>query len=840
MKIDRGPRRFAERSIERPWTALAVLLAVTLAAAPGVARLTLRTDGHALVPPRDPAVLFDAEVREHFELRDPLVVLIESSHPEGIYNQETLGKVRDLTETLAALPGVGERHVTSLATETRDRVYPGTLKFRPFLDPFPQTAQSMETLRGDVAEVDLLQGTLVSEDRLATALLVGVPSPVAGDTTQNSAGDEDPAGEERRGGQGAEQVEGDAGERGERDEGAVDAADGHDRTALYRRVVEAVEPYESATDRIRVVGAPAAEALLGTHILQDLTLLVPLAMTVIAIVVWLGCRRLWGVLLALGEVGACLLFTFGVMGWLGVPVYLPTAVLPVILTTLGLADEIHIFWHYQRVLATEPGPPPAGVRATFDAMTRPVVLTSLTTSLAFLSFLASSIVPVRAFGAFAAVGILFCLLWSLTVIPAALALLGPERLRHPSLGRLVGDRRRVWTESLFGRLLSRPRATLTALAAVTLVAGVGVPRLYVQDSWIDGFARDSPFHRDTDRVNALLHGTHVLLVHLAFDPPEEEIPKGRDRSGPLLSPKLLGEIEELEAFLREWPGVGGVLGPASQLKTVSYLWMGRNEERRRIPQIPERVDVALKRFDQGRGIHRRREVIDDDLRRAVVTVFLKDANYRETAALMEGIRGYHRQHLEPLGSELGFAGDVAVSQAMIPAIVRTQVTSLLLALVGALVAVGLLTRSPVTGLLAVLPASVAVLWVFGAMGWLDVPLGVATSMFCAITLGVGVDHGIHYLESVRRNREAGTVEPPRAALGEAGPAITADAVAIAAGFGLLAVSQVPANARLGLLVAAALVSSAVLTLGGLGSLLSRATKKIRPRSSEGPRPDETA
>lgn len=264
-----------------------------------------------------------------------------------------------------------------------------------------------------------------------------------------------------------------------------------------------------------------------------------------------------------------------------------------------------------------------------------------------------------------------------------------------------------------------------------------------------------------------------------------------------------------------------MLGPASQLKTVSYLWMGRNPDRRRIPQTAARVDVALDRFDQGRGEHRRREVIDDDLRRAVVTIFLKDANYRETAALMAAMRDYHREYLEPRGSTLGFAGDVAVSQAMIPAIVRTQVTSLLLALLGALLAVALLTRSWSTGLLAVLPASVAVLWVFGAMGWLEVPLGVATSMFCAITLGVGVDHGIHYLESVRRNRETSGVSAPRTALTEAGPAILADAVAIAAGFGLLAVSQVPANARLGLLVAAALLASALLTLGGLGALLSQ-------------------
>ena len=56
-------------------------------------QLELRTDGHALVPPRDPTVLFDAAVREDFGIRDPLVVLVETSHPDGIYNAATLKSV---------------------------------------------------------------------------------------------------------------------------------------------------------------------------------------------------------------------------------------------------------------------------------------------------------------------------------------------------------------------------------------------------------------------------------------------------------------------------------------------------------------------------------------------------------------------------------------------------------------------------------------------------------------------------------------------------------------------------------------------------------------------------
>jgi predicted RND superfamily exporter protein len=140
-----------------------------------------------------------------------------------------------------------------------------------------------------------------------------------------------------------------------------------------------------------------------------------------------------------------------------------------------------------------------------------------------------------------------------------------------------------------------------------------------------------------------------------------------------------------------------------------------------------------------------------------------------------------------------------------------------------------LSRSLSTGLLAVAPTALAVLWPMGAMGLLAIPIGVATSTFCAITLGVGVDYAVHLLEGIRRlgtdPRDlpalglAARVERVSKAVREVAPAVIADAAAVSLGFGLLAFSQVPANARLGVLIAVALVASALLTLLGLSAFL---------------------
>lgn len=765
-------KRLAQRAIDRPWRTIAVMVGLTLLAAPGVLRLEMRTDGHALVPPDDPAVRIDAEVREHFGLRDPVLAVVVTDHPDGIYNADTLRRVRELTAALATIEGIGSGSVTSLATERRERLDPGTgLSFRSFLDPLPRTPAGFALLRQDLARPSaaVLQGFLVATDGRAAAVVAEVP-------------------------------------------------EGETRRAIVRQIRDAAARIESPRDRILVVGAPVAEALLGDHILADLALLLPLALAVISAVLWLGCRRLWGVLLGLAEVGACLVFTFGLMGWMGVPVYLTTAILPVILVTLGLADEIHVYWHYQHLLASKPrGPHPAAIRTTMEEMATPVVLTSFTTVIGFLSFTPSGQRPVLWLGVFAGIGVLFCLVWTLTVLPAALALLPPEKMVRPARRR---GRETGFAERLVLPLWRRPGLVAGMLAVACAAAAVGASRLYVYDSWIEGFAPGSAFRLATQEVDRRLAGTHVLRLELRFATPPEGSPRSWSREGPLLDPAAVEAVGDLEAFARRQPGVGGVLGLHSHLSALSWFWEMAGGPGRVLPEDAYDLDRLLRRYDLSQSPAERQEVIDDALERTVVTVSAREANYWSTGRLMRALREYEAEHLAPVSCRMRFAGDLAVSQAMIPAIVRTQVASVLLSLLAELLMLLALYRSLRWALLALLPAAVSVLWVFGLMGYTGIPLGVATSMFCAITLGIGVDFGIHFVERFRQARQADPFERARTALEETGPAIVVNTLLNVLGFGVLAFSLVPANARLGFLMAAALTAACAITLLPLGALLS--------------------
>jgi uncharacterized protein len=768
----------------RPRVALGWVLAAVMAMAPGLLRLELRTDGRSLVPPDDPAVAADRAARELFGLRDPLLVVLETEHPDGIFNPATLDRLERLTRDLSALPGVPPEQVVSLATEHGMRFVPGSPDFRRLLDPPPATPERLAELRDEVEAIDILHGTLVSYDRRATAVLLGVPGPADG-----------PEGEAL------------------------------DRAALVHRVAEVARRHEAGGDRLSVVGAPAAEALLGEHVLADLALLIPLSLAVIAGVLWIACGRAWAALLGLAKVGAAQVFTLGLIGWCGAPVYLTTAVIPVLLTTIGLADEIHLLWRWRH--RPEGEAPAEAIRRTVAELARPITLTSLTTSIGFLSFLGSSIPAVRSFGLFTAAGVLFCMAWALVATPALLALRpGAIPAASPS-GRAPAGTFRLARLAL--ALGGRPRFALPVLAVATGLLALGIPRLTVQDGWIHNFAPESPLRQATERVDRRFAGTHVLTAVLTFDPPPEEVPAIPVASGPLLAGSTVAAVGRFEQALRARPDVGGVFGLSSHLETTAYLWSGRLESQRAILDDPAWIYLHARRIGNVRGEARRRELVDDAFRSTAVTLLLKGANYRQTAGIVTAIRELERSELAPVHGRVELAGDVAVSQAMIPAIVRTQVGSLLLALAGTLAVASLLLGSLRHGLACVAPAAVAVAWTFGLMGWSGMPLGVATSMFCAVTLGIGVDYGVHFHERLRAARAAGAARPVREASAAAGPAILIDAVAIALGFGLMAFSQVPTNRRLGLLVALGLTSACLLTLSGAAGALERfGSRRSRP------------
>jgi predicted RND superfamily exporter protein len=876
-------RALAYFALHHPRRVLVVATVITMAAALGVVRLKLRTDGHALVSSTAPEVIADKTVRDHFGIHDQLVVLIRAHHADGIFNPATLQLVRDLTAAFKALPGGAPADVMSLATEPSFRLRPGRLIQQTLLELPLQTKSELEQLRDDLRRIELYNGTLVSGDGQSTVILVGVPA-------------------------------------------------GADRAQFYGKVRQIVTTKNAAPGEIAVTGAPVAESLFGIQILEDLGVprsvlgvgasagpdwktpttlhelrvfvsrhigLVPLAALVMMLVLLLCFRNVLAALLPLPGVGATMLLVFGLMGWLGVPIYLTTAVMPVLLTVISVTNDVYLFSRYFNLLREQPGVNHVTlVGETFDKLARPVVCTSLAAVVGFLSFGFSPLTPVRMFGLFTGVGALFGLFLSFTVVPALLVLINPAWLRPQN--RRDEENGLAWLALKFAgagqAVVGQRRWVLGFALAVMALTPFGLRRLVVQDSWTNGFDPESEFRRVTKQVNENFFGMHLLLVCAeapktiqgeisasSINSPDIGLPAARIGDATLiwgspiklsvrdasdavvadwqthielvnadrdtvfvrlarngvatnfldalartgqaqfeipvrthLQPELIRALGDLGAFIRErrQDAVGGVLGPADYLTTTRFMVRPGDPNARKLPDKTAEIELLWDYYALALGPDRMRQLVDSNYCESLTTVFLKDANFVDTARLMGGIRDYEREHFAPKGIKLVFAGDVAVSQSLIHGIVTTQLQSLIWSLLGIFAVAAMLGGSWRWGFYCLLPSLLAVVIKFAVMGWADIPLGVATSMFAAMTLGIGVNCTIHLLEGFSQARAEGK-SPPEAliqSLRLTGPPALINTLAVSLGFGVLMLSQVPANARLGLLLVLGLINCFIASL----------------------------
>lgn len=752
-------------AVRRPRLTLTVWGVAVVFGALGFASLRMRTDGFALIPQGSKKVSNDAAVRKTFGLQDRIMVVLESTKQEGIFCQEALGLVSALTAQIKQLPGTVPNDIASLATEPSGRFRMGPVQFPSLLDPLPRTDGEVEQARSDAVSLGLYSGKLLSRERAtegrvwshrATTILVGIA----------------PDNEQRR--------------------NLPDA---------IKRLGERLLPDGYS---LHVVGTPVAESLLGDYIISDLARLIPATILIMAVAFYWLFGSLWLVLVVFAEIAACLLATFGLMGYAGVPVTIAMSVLPLVVIPVIVADEIHIFAEICR----REGPWPQVVAESFDACWVSVVKTGVTTMISGLVFAIGPVQAIRDFGLFLSLASLICTLWTITGSPALLlAYHRPSGTRMRQPGSQAAMSASVW-------ITKHPKAAVAALLPLAALAAVGLEQINVQDSWTGGFSANSEFRRSVEKVDTLFDGTQFL--HVVFDARPTEVTDsvaGSNFDARLLDPDVMGLLAKFEEYLETaiGPEHGGILGAHQQLAVAGFIRFGGNQADRHTGSSVQANHDLMELLKAIRGPKRFQETFDAHKQQALITVFLRGANYAQIRHLLDQLEIYEARHLTPAKIRLGYAGDVILSQAIVEAVTYSELWSILGSLAAMCIVIWLMERSFKTGVLCTLPSAVAITANLSIMGLLGIPLGVASSMFAGISFGIGVDAAIHFTGALRRTGEHGAAAVARV-LPHFAAAVAAEALVLTCGFAMLCASSAPSNQCLGIILISTFASCSAVTV----------------------------
>jgi diguanylate cyclase (GGDEF)-like protein len=133
----------------------------------------------------------------------------------------------------------------------------------------------------------------------------------------------------------------------------------------------------------------------------------------------------------------------------------------------------------------------------------------------------------------------------------------------------------------------------------------------------------------------------------------------------------------------------------------------------------------------------------------------------------------------------------------------------------------LLFMSFKVGVIGMLPNCFPIIVSFGVMGWLGIPLSLATSLIASIAIGLAVDDTIHYLVCYNREfkRDLDKERALRETIQHVGRPIIFTTITISVGFSILMFSNFKPTAVFGLLMVITMFSALVADLILLPSLM---------------------
>jgi diguanylate cyclase (GGDEF)-like protein len=554
-------------------------------------------------------------------------------------------------------------------------------------------------------------------------------------------------------------------------------------------------------------GMPLVSEALVRFTEKDFFTLPPITFLIIAIILFYLFRKLQYILIPLICVGLALIWTFGLMAFLRIPLSMLTMIVPVFLVAVGTAYCLHIVSEYLVSIKTADSPVEA-TRMTFAHIALPTLLAVMTTVIGLGSLLINRITAIQEFAIFSVFGMISILIIVLTFLPAILSIM-PLPARR--------DDRHIDPNPFFSRFidkivdlnLRRQKIVLPIIGIVVLLCLIGIFRIQVETNPVGYLKKGAQVKRNFVDIYQDLSGSFPVNIVM-----------GGQEADFFENPDNLADIARLQKFLDSLEGVDKTLSFADYMKLVNYVLNRFEPDYYRLPQEGFEVRMVLNDFKTVLGEDVFSRFMNADLSKANIILLTHLSSSRKFLQLREKTLTFVKQNFSK-DLEWEVTGLGIVIAASSHQVTIGQIESLGITMILVFGMMFILFMSSKVGLIAILPNLFPIIINFGIMGWLDIELSMATSLIASIAIGLAVDDTIHYL--VRYNREfKKDLDDKRAirdTLHHVGKPIIFTTITLCAAFSILLFSSFKPTAIFGLMMVITSLSALIGDLILLPSLI---------------------
>ncbi|MFO7889813.1 MAG: MMPL family transporter, partial [bacterium] len=652
---------------------------------------------------------------------DMIMVLILT---EDVLNSITLTRVKKLSRGMNRIKGVDK--VLSLFDLKQIRGENGALIVNPAVDHIPETEEKIKELRKKLKNNEMVYGNVVSKDFTVTAI-IGLTE--------------------------------------------TDVPDSQIAEQINNLLIKYPGPEETV-----IGGLPYIRKQIGDYISRDISILMPAGIIIMLVFLFLCFRQLRGLILPFSVVLMSILFGMGLIPLLGWKIHIITVLLPIFLIAVANDYGIHLVAKYQEDnIPSNNYSTVTLAKNMFRSLSKPVLLTGITTMAGMLCLLGHIIIPAQQMGILAAVSIMYALSVSLLFIPAVISLLPrakpvfhtaeADNKKNPLMERIL------WF--LGKQVSSNPKTILIATLIFTVFSAVGIFWVTVDMDLKNYFHDDHPVVYASNVIDTHLGGSqNISIVY----------------QGDMKDPRLINKIDSVEHILNTLPEVGHTSSIARVIHQMSRALHKHGESGyNMIPSTRNGVAQYFELYSMSGDPEDFEKLVDFPYRHAVITARIKTSSSGQITRLAECIKKIVKEDKDVcmIGGYGLVLSDLSIS------VIRGQFISLFLAVFIVAILLMILFRSVTAGIISIIPIVLSITVLFGLMGLFGIELNIATALLSSIMIGVGIDYTIHFLWRYKKERK--TISDPETAvlksLTTTGRGIIFNAFSVIIGFAVLLFSS---------------------------------------------------
>jgi len=505
---------------------------------------------------------------------------------------------------------------------------------------------------------------------------------------------------------------------------------------------------------------------------EDLRVLGLLSLTILCIILFWVFRDPFMVILPLFQIALALALTFTVLIICGIEgSVLTIAVIPLV-GGLGL----DYFVHACRSIRSNDAD---GIVSGLSTIAPAITMSMVTTAVGFLSITLTDIQPLRAFGIAAALGIFFVYILTFTLVPAGLMLRTTPKGSRGGMALRIGVPVVTRSVAVIGVAILLSSAFLVGAVQVRTEFGIGdfLPEdegalaiaTDIQETFPGAKREEAMVLVEGDITNPLVLRA-LMDAEIRFDLVDSIV-----RANGTLEGVSTEKVTGIPLFIRE------AVSEDPGLLRFSISATGQPLDNATPADIRELLREVRNMTDPGEwnahvsgpatGMPFPPELADHNssagndrpdgsfLIRIPVLVRTTD----EGEVMVKELRDLYGDLDGVDNVEWELSGIPVLTVHTTDRIGEAQVETTLVAFIVCLGFLMIMYRNPAPALLVVTPVMLACFWVLGSLTFLNVPLNVFTAMITALTIGLGIDYGVHILEGfrdgLRRDREVRENEP---------------------------------------------------------------------------------